>query len=167
VPLNLEGKKEVVSQVNEQLAKAQTVVFAEYSGVPVQELSVLRVQARAAGVYLRVIRNTLARRAVQGTPFAPLAEQMVGPLIYGISADPIAAPKVLHEFAKSNDKIVIKAGSYAGEILDRAQIAKLASIPSREELLAKLVGVMQAPVASFARVLGAIAQKRASEEAAG
>ena len=98
--LNLEEKKEVVAEVSERLAKAQAIVLAEYRGLPVEDITVLRTQARASGVYLRVLKNTLARRAVQGTPFEKLADQMVGPLAYGISDDPVAAAKVLHAYAK-------------------------------------------------------------------
>ena len=109
--LNLEEKKEVVAEVSERLAKAQAVVLAEYRGLPVEDITVLRSQARASGVYLRVLKNTLARRAVKGTPFEKLADQMVGPLAYGISDDPVAAAKVLHAYAKANDKLVIKGGA--------------------------------------------------------
>jgi large subunit ribosomal protein L10 len=111
---------------------------------------VLRKKARESGVYLRVLKNTLVRRAVVGTPFEGLAEHMVGPLIYSVSTDPVAAAKVLNDFAKTNDKLVLKAGSYAGKVLDKAGVQALASIPSRDELLAMLMGVMQAPVSGFA-----------------
>lgn len=162
--LNLEDKKAVVAEVSAQLANAQTVVLAEYAGIQVEDLTALRVKARQSGVYLRVLKNTLVRRAVADTPFAPLADQMTGPLIYGISADPVAAAKVLNEFAKGNDKLVLKVGSYAGKVLDKAGVQALASIPSRDELLAKLLGVMQAPVSGFAGALAALAKQR--EEAA-
>ncbi|MBZ0107014.1 MAG: 50S ribosomal protein L10 [Sulfuricella denitrificans] len=158
--LNLDDKKAVVAEVAEQIAKAQTVVLAEYSGIEVPNLTVLRSKAREAGVYLRVVKNTLVRRAVADTQFAPLAEQMTGPLIYSISADPVAAAKVLNDFAKSNDKLVLKAGSYAGKVLDKAGVQALASIPSRDELLSKLLGVMKAPVSSFAGAMAALAKQR-------
>jgi large subunit ribosomal protein L10 len=164
VGLNLEDKKAVVAEVSAQVAQAQTIALAEYRGIEVGDLTVLRKKAREAGVYLRVLKNTLVRRAVADTPFAALAEQMVGPLIYSFSADPVAAAKVLHDFARSNDKLVLKAGSYAGKVLDKAGVQALASIPSREELLAKLLGVMQAPVSGFAGALAALAKQR--EEAA-
>ncbi len=115
---------------------------------------------------MRVLKNTLARRAVEGTSFAALADQMVGPLVYAASEDAVAAAKVLHQFAKKDDKIVVKAGSYNGEVMNAAQVAELASIPSREELLSKLLFVMQAPVSGFARGLAALAEKKAGEEAA-
>ena len=162
--LNLEEKKAVVAEVSEQVSKAQSIVVAEYRGLPVGDMTALRAQARKSGVYLRVLKNTLVRRAVAGTAFEPLAAQMTGPLIYGISADPIAAAKVLSDFAKTNDKFVLKAGSYAGKVLDKAGVQALASIPSREELLAKLLGVMQAPLTGFAAALAALAKQR--EEAA-
>ncbi|WP_303784256.1 50S ribosomal protein L10 [Azovibrio restrictus] len=162
--LNLEDKKAVVAEVSAQVANAQTIAVAEYRGIEVGDLTVLRKKARESGVYLRVLKNTLVRRAVAGTPFAELADQLVGPLIYSISQDPVAAAKVLNDFAKTNDKLVIKAGAYAGKVLDKAGVQALASIPSREELLAKLLGVMQAPVSGFAGALAALAKQR--EEAA-
>lgn len=158
--LNLDDKKAVVAEVAEQIAKAQTVVVAEYNGIEVPDMTVLRSKAREAGVYLRVVKNTLVRRAVADTPFAPLAEKMTGPLIYSISADPVAAAKVLNDFAKGNDKLVLKAGSYAGKVLDKAGVQALASIPSRDELLAKLLGVMKAPVSGFAGAMAALAKQR-------
>lgn len=158
--LNLDDKKAVVAEVADEIAKAQTVVLAEYNGIKVSDLTVLRSKAREAGVYLRVVKNTLVRRAVADTQFAPLAEQMTGPLIYSVSADPVAAAKVLNDFAKGNDKLVLKAGSYAGKVLDKAGVQALASIPSREELLAKLLGVMKAPVSSFAGAMAALAKQR-------
>ncbi len=162
--LNLNDKKAVVAEVAEQVANAQTIAIAEYRGIGVGHLTVLRKKARESGVYLRVMKNTLVRRAVAGTPFASLADHMVGPLIYSVSADPVAAAKVLNDFAKTNDKLVLKAGSFAGKVLDKAGVQALASIPSREELLARLLGVMQAPVSGFAVCLAALAQQR--EEAA-
>jgi large subunit ribosomal protein L10 len=133
---------------------------AEYNGIEVPDMTVLRSKAREAGVYLRVVKNTLVRRAVADTQFAPLAEKMTGPLIYSISADPVAAAKVLNDFAKGNDKLVLKAGSYAGKVLDKAGVQALASIPSRDELLSRLLGVMQAPVSGFAGAMAALAKQR-------
>ena len=163
--LNLNDKKAVEAEVSAQVATAQTIVLAEYRGIEVGDLTQLRAQARKSGVYLRVLKNTLVRRSVAGTSFADLADQMVGPLIYGISEDPVAAAKVLNDFAKSNDKLVVKAGCYAGKVLDKAAVQALASIPSREELLAKLLGVMQAPVSGMAVALGALAKKLEAEAA--
>jgi large subunit ribosomal protein L10 len=162
VPLNVEDKKAIVADVGAQLAGAQTVVLAEYRGIPVEQLTKLRASARDQGVYLRVLKNTLARRAAQGTQFEPLADSMVGPLIYGISADPIASAKVLQNFAKTQDMLVIKAGLYNGKLLDVAGVKSLASIPSRNELLSQLLGVMLAPVSAMARVLGAVAVQKAA-----
>jgi large subunit ribosomal protein L10 len=162
VPLNVQDKKAIVADVGAQLAGAQTVVLAEYRGIPVEQLTKLRASARDQGVYLRVLKNTLARRAAQGTQFEPLADSMVGPLIYGISADPIASAKVLQNFAKTQDKLVITAGLYNGKLLDVAGVKSLASIPSRDELLSQLLGVMLAPVSAMARVLGAVAAQKSA-----
>ena len=162
MPLNVQDKKAIVADVGAQLAGAQTVVLAEYRGIPVEQLTKLRASARDQGVYLRVLKNTLARRAAQGTQFEPLADSMVGPLIYGISADPIASAKVLQGFAKTQDLLVIKAGLYNGKLLDVAGVKALATIPSREELLSQLLGVMLAPVSAMARVLGAVAAQKAA-----
>lgn len=164
--LNLDDKKAVVAEVSAQVANAETIVVAEYRGVAVSDLTVLRRKARESGVYLRVLKNTLVRRAVADTPFADLAQHMVGPLIYSVSADPVAAAKVLNDFAKTNDKLILKAGSYAGKVMNEAGVKELASIPSREELLAKLLGVMQAPVSGFAGAMAALAKQREEAGAA-
>ncbi|MDL2283755.1 50S ribosomal protein L10 [Oxalobacter sp. OttesenSCG-928-P03] len=160
--LNLNDKKAVVSEVSAKLAESQTLVLAEYRGIQVGDMTQLRVKAREQGVYLRVLKNTLARRAVEGTVFSDLASDMTGPLIYSMSTDAVAAAKVLQDFARTNDKLVIKSGSYAGKQLDKAGVIELASIPSREVLLSQLMGVMQAPVASFARALAALAEQKES-----
>jgi large subunit ribosomal protein L10 len=157
--LNLEEKKEVVAEISARIAKAQAIVLAEYRGLPVENVTQLRAQARASGVYLRVLKNTLARRAVQGTPFEKLAEKMVGPLAYGISDDPVAAAKVLHAYAKTNDKLVIKAGAMPGHVMTAKEVGSLATLPSRDELLAKLLGTMQAPVAKFVQTLNQVPGK--------
>ncbi len=157
--LNIEEKKEVVAEVSARLAKAQAVVLAEYRGLAVEDITVLRSKARASGVYLRVLKNTLARRAVQGTPFAKLADQMVGPLAYGISEDPVAAAKVLSAYAKGNEKLVIKGGAMPNAVMTAKEIGQLATMPSREELLAKLLGTMQAPVAKFVQTLNEVPSK--------
>ena len=162
MPLNVEDKKAIVADVGAQLAAAQTVVLAEYRGIPVEQLTKLRASARDQGVYLRVLKNTLARRAAQGTQFESLADSMVGPLIYGISADPIASAKVLQNFAKTQDKLVITAGLYNGKLLDVAGVKSLASIPSRDELLSQVLGVMLAPVSAMARVWGAVAAQKSA-----
>jgi large subunit ribosomal protein L10 len=157
--LNLEGKKEVVAEVTARLANAQTVVLAEYRGLPVEDITVLRKEARANGVYLRVLKNTLARRAVKGTPFEKLADQMVGPLAYGISDDPVAAAKVLQAYAKKNEKLVIKGGMMPNYLMTAKEVGNLASMPSRDELIAKLMGTMQAPVTKFVQTLNEVPTK--------
>ncbi len=157
--LNIEGKKEVVAEVSERLKKAQAVVLAEYRGLPVEDITILRTQARASGVYLRVLKNTLARRAVQGTPFEKLADKMVGPLAYGISDDPVSAAKVLSAYAKGNEKLVIMGGAIPGQLMTAKEVGQLATMPSREELLAKLMGTMQAPIAKFVQTLNEVPTK--------
>ena len=154
--LNLEEKKAVVAEISEQVSKAQSIILAEYRGLEVGDMTQLRVQARKSGVYLRVLKNTLVRRAVDGTPFSGLANAMVGPLVFGISADPVAAAKVLNDFAKANEKFVIKAGGMPNQVMDAKGIQVLATMPSREELLAKLLGTMQAPIAKFVRTLNEV-----------
>ncbi len=157
--LNLQSKKDVVAEVSAKLANAQAVVIAEYRGLPVEHITVLRKQARASGVYLRVLKNTLARRAVQGTPFEKLADQMVGPLAYGISDDPVAAAKVLHAYAKGNDKLVIKGGAMPNYLMSAKEVGNLATLPSREQLLASLMGTMNAPITKFVQTLNEVPSK--------
>jgi large subunit ribosomal protein L10 len=157
--LNLEQKKALVAEVSAQVAQSQAIVLAEYRSLEVGDITKLRAKARGAGVYFRVLKNTLARRAVSDTPFAGLAQHMVGPLVYGMSADPVAVAKVLNEFAKTNDKLVIKAGAMPGEVMTAKQVASLAGLPSRLELIAKLMGTMQAPIAKFAQTLNEVPGK--------
>ena len=154
--LNLDEKKAVVAEVSAEVAKAQGIFVAEYRGLEVGSMTELRAKARKSGVYLRVLKNTLARRAVAGTPFEKLAEQMVGPLVYGISSDPVATAKVLNEFAKANEKLVIKAGAMPNAVITAKEVKALASMPSREQLIAQLLGTMQAPVAQFVRTLNEV-----------
>ncbi|KXW56069.1 50S ribosomal protein L10 [Ferrovum sp. PN-J185] len=157
--LNLEEKKAVVAEVAGQVANAKSIILAEYRGMEVSDMTVLRAKARASGVYFRVLKNTLVRRAVTDTPFAMLSEQMIGPLVYGISDDPVAAAKVLHDFSKQNDKLIIKGGAMANYVMTPKDVANLASMPSREELIAKLMGTMQAPVAKFVQTLNEVPAK--------
>ena len=157
--LNLEGKKAVVAEVSAQVANAQAIIVAEYRGLEVGHVTELRAKARESGVYLRVLKNTLARRARAGTPFEELTSQLVGPLIYGISNDPVAPAKVLQAFSKENDKLVIKAGVMPNYLMDANAVKALASMPSREELLAKLLGTMQAPIAKFVQTLNEVPSK--------
>lgn len=164
--LNLDDKKAVVAEVSAQVANAQTIVLAEYRGMEVGDLTSLRSRARESGVYLRVLKNTLARRAVSNTAFADLANHMSGPLIYSIGTDAVAPAKVLHDFAKSNDKLVLRAGSYGGKVLDKASVQALASVPSKEVLLSQLLGLMQAPISGLARGIAAVAAKKGEGAAA-
>ncbi|MEJ2107335.1 MAG: 50S ribosomal protein L10 [Acidiferrobacteraceae bacterium] len=154
--LNLEQKKAVVSEVSGAITDAQAAILAEYRGLTVAQMTELRKQAREAGVFFRVVKNTLARRAVDGSDFACLQDQLVGPLAFAASTDPVAVAKVLSQFAKDNDKLVIKAGAMGGKVISLAEVQALAKLPSREELLATLVGTMQAPVAKFVRTLNEV-----------
>jgi large subunit ribosomal protein L10 len=164
--LNLEQKQAVVAEVSAQLAKAQAVILAEYRSIPVKDMTELRRRARVSGVYLRVLKNTLARRAVAGTPFKGLTEKMVGPLAYGISSDPVAAAKVLQDFARDHDRFVIKAGAMLNMVMSAGEVAVLAQMPSRQELLAMLVATLQAPIAKFVRTLNEVPGKFARTLAA-
>ena len=157
--LNLDDKKTVVAEVSAEVANAQSIIVAEYRGLEVVDLTVLRANARKSGVYLRVVKNTLVRRALSGTAFEGLSDKLVGPLIYGISKDPVAAAKLLNDFAKANDKLVIKAGAMPSYVMDAAGVKALATMPSREELLSKLLGTMQAPITQFVRTLNEIPTK--------
>jgi large subunit ribosomal protein L10 len=164
--LNRNEKAAVVTDVAAQVARSQTLALAEYRGLTVEHLNALRRQARDKGVYLHVLKNTLARRAVAGTPFEVAQGAMVGPLIYGFSEDAVAAAKVIADFAKGNDKLIVKAGAYAGKALDANGVKALAAIPSKEVLLSQLLGLMQSPVSRMARVLAALAEKRGEGAAA-
>ena len=161
--LNLTEKKAVVAEVSAQVAQAQAIVLAEYRGIGVANMTILRAEARKSGVYLRVLKNTLVRRAVEGTPFAALADSMVGPLVFGISSDAVSAAKVISNFAKTNDKIVIKAGAMANQVMDAAGVQALASTLSREELLAKFACTLNEVPTKFARAIAAV---RDAKEAA-
>ena len=158
--LNRSEKEAVISDVTSLAAKAQTLVIAEYRGITVAEMTKLRNAARSSGVTLSVLKNTLARRAVAGSAFEVVSNQMTGPLIYSFSEDAVAAAKVLADFAKTNDKLVIRAGAYGGKSLDVNGVKQLASIPSKEVLLAQLLGLMQSPISRTARVLSALAEQR-------
>jgi len=158
--LNRNEKAAVVDGVAAQAARSQTLALAEYRGLTVAQLDTLRRQARDQGVYLHVLKNTLARRAVTGTAFEAAAATMVGPLIYGFSEDPVAAAKVISDFAKGNDKLVVKGGAYAGKALDANGVKALASIPSREVLIAQVAGLLKSPIQRIAGVLAAVAEKK-------
>ena len=154
--LSLEQKQATVSEVQTKLVGAQSVIVAEYRGLDVEKVTQLRSKARKSGLYLRVLKNTLARRAVKGTPFEKLAEQMVGPLMYGIASDPVAAAKVLSEFAKDNELFVIRGGAMPGSVMSAKDIKALALLPSREQLIAMLLGTLQAPMAKLVRTLNEV-----------
>ena len=164
--LNRNEKAAVVSEVAAQAAKAQTLALAEYRGLTVEALNKLRVTARAQGVYLHVLKNTLARRAVAGTSFEAASDAMVGPLIYGFSEDAVAAAKVIADFAKGNDKLVIKGGAYGGKALDVNGVKALAAVPSKEVLLSQIAGLLKSPVQRTAAVLAALAQQKGGGEQA-
>jgi large subunit ribosomal protein L10 len=154
--LNLQQKETVVAEVAKEVAGAQAIVMAENRGMKVAHMTQLRAKARGSGVYFRVVKNTLVRRAVVNTPFASLADRMVGPLAYGIGPDPVAVAKVLSDFAKTNEKFVIAGGAMPGHVMSPKDITALASLPSREELIAKLLGTMQAPMAKLVRTLSEV-----------
>jgi large subunit ribosomal protein L10 len=164
--LNRSEKEAVISDVTSLAAKAQTLVMAEYRGITVADMTKLRSEARSKGVTLSVLKNTLARRAVAGSAFEIVGDQMTGPLIYGFSEDAVAAAKVVADFAKTNDKLVIRGGAFGGKALDVNGVKQLANIPSKEVLLALLLGLMQSPISRTARVLAALAEKRGGGEAA-
>src|SRR4029077_14791285 len=155
----MEQKQAMVAEVASKLAAAQAVIVAEYRGLDVARVTQLRAKARKSGLYLQVLKSTLARRAVKGTPFEKLTEKLVGPLMYGISQDPVAGAKVLSEFAKDNELFVIKAGAMPNSLMSAKDIKALALLPSREELLAKLMGTMQAPVAKLVRTMNEVPAK--------
>ena len=157
--LNLEQKQAVVSEVAAELAKAQALIVAEYRGLDVARVTQLRAKAKKSGLYLRVLKNTLARRAVKGTPFESISDQMVGPLMYGIASDPVAGAKVIAEFAKEHEQFVIKAGAMPNTMMSVQDIKALATLPSRDELLAKLLGTMQAPMAKLVRTMNEVPGK--------
>lgn len=159
--LNRNEKAAVVADVSAQAAKSQTLALAEYRGLTVEHLNKLRRDAREKGVYLHVLKNSLARRAVAGTQFEVASESMAGPLIYGFSEDAVAAAKVIADFAKGNDKLVIIGGAYAGKSLDANGVKALAAIPSREVLISQIAGLLKSPIQRFAAVLAALAEKNA------
>ena len=164
--LNRSEKEAVISEVTSLAAKAQTLVIAEYRGITVADMTKLRTTARDSAVTLSVLKNTMARRAVAGSGFEVVSDQMTGPLIYSFSVDAVAAAKVVADFAKTNDKLVIRGGAYGGKALDVNGVKQLASIPSKEVLLAQLLGLMQSPISRTARVLAALAEQRGGGAAA-
>jgi large subunit ribosomal protein L10 len=164
--LNRSEKEAVITEVTSLATQAQTLVMAEYRGITVADMTKLRSQARSSGVTLSVLKNTLARRAVAGSRFEVVADQMTGPLIYGFSVDAVAAAKVVADFANTNDKLVIRGGAISGKVLDVNGVKQLANIPSKEVLLSQLCGLLMSPVSRTAVVLGALAAKKGEAAAA-
>lgn len=152
--LRLEDKKTLVTEVNEVAQKAHSVVAAEYRGLTVAKLTELRAKARASRVYMRVVKNTLARRAVAGTPFECVGDKLKGPLILAFSQDdPGAAARLIKGFAKDHDKLVPTLVSLGGSVLPGKDLDRVASLPTRAEALAQLLGVIKAPIGKFVRTL--------------
>jgi len=168
VTLKLEDKKEIVAAVNQAASSAYSAVVADYRGLTVDQLTKLRSQARSQHVYLRVVRNTLARRALQGTAFENLGDSLVGPTILGLSmseSDMGAAARVLKDFAKDNQKLELKVAAYDGKLFVGQQINALANLPNRTQALTMLVSVLQAPVSKFGRLLTALKEKQEQQAA--
>lgn len=166
--LKLEDKKEIVAAVNQAASGAFSAVVADYRGLTVEQLTKLRSQARESNVYLRVVRNTLARRALQGTAYEILNDSLVGPTIIGLSMsenDMGAAARLLKAFAKDHDKLEIKVAAYDGKLFDAKQIDVLANLPNRQQALTMLVSVMQAPVSKFGRLLTALKEQKEGQAA--
>jgi len=154
VALRLEDKKAIVAEVAEVATNALSVVAADYRGLPVGNMTKLRAEARKAGVYMRVVRNTLARRALEGTEFDCLKDALVGPLLLAFSQnEPGAAAKLIRDFMKTNDKLQVKALAIGGKLLDAKQLDAVAKLPSKDEAISSLMSVMLAPVSKFVRTL--------------
>jgi large subunit ribosomal protein L10 len=158
--LNLEDKKALVAEVSAVAATALSVVAAEYRGLTVSQMTELRSKARSAGVYMRVVKNTLARKAMAGTSFECMSSVLKGPLVLAFSKDdPGAAARVVKAFAKDNDKLVTTAVSLGGQVLAASALERVASLPTREQALAQLMGVMKAPIQKLAAALAATPSK--------
>ena len=158
--LNLEQKKAIVAEVAEVASKAYSAVAAEYRGLSVDDLTLLRREARANGVYLRVIKNTLARRAVEGTDFACMQEGLTGPLILAFSMeDPGAAARVIKDFVKGHERLVVKLVSVSGKLMGPGDLETLAKLPTRDQAISLLMSVMKAPVQKLASTLNEVPGK--------
>lgn len=164
--LNLEQKKNVVDQLSAVLAESQAAALAEYRGLTVAQMTALRRKARDSQIYVRVIKNNLARRAVQGSEFECLSDKFVGPLALAAGADPVALAKVLTGFAKDNEHLRVTAAAMGGQLVSASELTTLAMLPSREQLLAMLVSTMQAPIRTFVQLLNEIPSKFARTLAA-
>jgi large subunit ribosomal protein L10 len=154
--LDLKGKAQVIEEVREAYGRSSVAIVSEYRGLTVDELTELRTEVRNAGAEIRVVKNTLAKRAADGTDFEALSDYLVGPTIIALSSDPVAPAKALSEFGKKHDKLVLKGGVLNGKVLDVKEIKALAKLPSREVLLAKLMGTMNGPIQNFVGVLAAV-----------
>jgi large subunit ribosomal protein L10 len=160
VALNLDQKKAVVAEVAEVAASAHSAIAAEYSGLTVEDMTTLRVKARENNVYLRVVKNTLARRAFEGTDYECMSEAMVGPLVLAFSQeDPGAAARVISDFAKENEKLVVKLVSIGGQLLEAGDIKRLADMPTKDQAISMLMSVMNAPLEKLARTLNEVPGK--------
>jgi large subunit ribosomal protein L10 len=160
VALSLADKKQVVSEVATVAQSAHSAVAAEYRGLTVEEMTALRVKAREGGVYLRVVKNTLARRAFEGTEFECMNDQLVGPLLLALSQeDPGSAARVVKDFAKEHEKLVVKVLAVGGEALAASEIDRLASLPTRDQAISMLMAVMKAPLDKFARTVNEVPGK--------
>jgi len=157
--LSLNQKKAVVSEVTEAIGSAQAGVLAEYRGLTVAQLTALRTEARNAGVWIKVVKNNLAKRVISGSDFECLTEHFVGPVIFSASEDPVAVARVMSKFAKDNDYLKITVGAMNGLLIDQSMIDALAKLPGRDELLAKLMGTMLAPVQKLASTLNEVPGK--------
>jgi len=152
--LNLQDKKALVAEVAEVAARAQSVVAAEYRGLTVGQMTELRAKARRQGVYMRVVKNTLARKALAGTSFESVGPKLKGPVVLAFSKDdPGAAARVVKDFAKANEKLVATLVSVGGQVLSAAELERVASLPTREQALSMLLGVLKAPIQKLVRTL--------------
>ena len=176
MPLNLEDKKALVTEVNAVAAKAQSVVAAEYRGITVSQMTELRAKARGQGVYMRVVKNTLARKALAGTTFESVGPKLKGPLVLAFSKDdPGAAARVVKDFAKANEKFVPTLVSLGGQLLSPKDLDRVASLPTKEQAIAQLMGLLKAPIQKLVGTLAApqsklvrtIAAVRDQKQAAG
>ena len=168
MPLNLSQKQDVVAELASIATKAHSLVAAEYAGTTVSQMTAMRKQARETAVYLKVVKNTLAARAVDGTDFACVKDQLVGPLLYAFSLDePGAAGRLIKDAAKTNDKLQAKVVSVGGEVYPPSHVDVLASLPTRDQALAMLARVLSEPVAMFARAVKAVADQQNGEGDAG
>jgi len=154
--LQMEDKKALVAEVKAVASKAHSAVVAEYRGLTVEQMTKLRAEARSKGVYMRIVKNTLARRAVEGTDFECMKDQLTGPLVFAFSQeDPGAAARVIRDFAKTNDKLVVRMAAISGQVLTAGDLDRIADLPTKQQAIAMLMGVMRAPIQKFVGTLAA------------